>query len=133
MTRDLILGQLHPDMACAIALGIVEDLHVTVTADAISLFDPRLRSTRTQTGWLAGADPLDEATRVYLHARRDAMLTTARPSSYGSGWRAAAAAKTRDASNTKAIQAKTRAFQLLEQRGVIGNATRSGLTVNQPR
>jgi hypothetical protein len=92
------------------------------------IFDPRLGANRTQTNWLNGDDPLDEATRDYLKARREAMQNGPRPAQ--SGWAAASAARARDTANQRALQARARARQILEQRGVINQA---GLTVTPPR
>ena len=118
MARELILGQLHPDLACAIALGVVDNPQVTVTVDSITLTDPQRGNTRTLSAWL-GDDPLDQATREYLTARRDAMLHGQK--ARGPGWAGAAAIKARDQANARAIQARNRAREILQQRGVACN------------
>ncbi len=82
---------LRPDVACAIALGVVDNPNVTASLDALIVTDPRLRTTSTQTGWLNGADELIAATREYLTARREAMLHGPRPTP--SGWAATATIK----------------------------------------
>jgi hypothetical protein len=130
VARDPILGQLHPDLACAIALGVVDHSHVSVTVDALTLYDTHLRTSRSQTGWLDGDDPLDAATRDFLAARQEAMRNAPRPAQ--SGWAAASAVKARESANARAVQAKARAWQLLQERGVVSHARRAGLVVTQP-
>ena len=121
---------LHPDLACAIALSIVDNPHVTASLDALVVTDPRLGSSRTQTGWLNGTDPLLITTREYLTARRDAMLAS--PRGAPSAWAASSAVKTRETANARAIQARARALRLLQDRGVLHLARRSGMTVREP-
>src|SRR5260221_7537045 len=69
MSRGLILNQLDRDLACAIALGIVEQPSVVANADNITLQDAQTRIIGTEPGWLNGDDPLDAVTRAYLIAR----------------------------------------------------------------
>ena len=122
-------GTLHPDVACAIALGVVDNPNVTASLDALIVIDPRLRTSRTQTGWLNGTDPLLIATRAYLTARRDAMLNGPRPAQ--SGWAASSAVKARETANTRALQARGAALKLLQERGVLHHARRAGMTVRE--
>ena len=129
MARDLILGQLLPDLACAIALGFVEDPRVTITLDAITLADPRTRMTRTQNDWLSAADPLDLLTRQYLSARLEAMKSVLRPGM--PPWDRTRLIKAREVATSLALQAKTQAGQLLEDRGVLIAARKLGLKVNE--
>jgi len=129
MSPSLAGAALHPDLACAIALGVVDNPNVTASLDALVVTDPRLRTSRRQDGWLAGGDALIVATREYLTARRDAMLSAPRPGQ--AAWSASAAAKTRDTANVRANQARARALQLLQQRGVLHFARRNGLTVRE--
>lgn len=127
MSRDLILGELHPDLVCAVALGIVEHPRVVLTLEAVTLNDARLQSLGTQTNWLGTDDPLDMITREYLQARREAMQASAkRP---GGSWEAAKASKAREAANMRATQAKARGRSLLAERGVLAHARRLGLVV----
>jgi hypothetical protein len=126
MARELICGQLNPDLACAIALGFVEAPQVTVTVECFTLADPHQRTSLTQTAWL-GDDPLDAATREFLTARREAMLQgqkATRP-----GWMGTAAIRAREQASARAVQAKNRAWDLLRQRGVADHARLAGLTL----
>lgn len=130
----MIIGRLesvllHPDVACAIALGLVDNPNVTASLDALVVTDPRLRTTRTQTGWLNGPDPLLIATRDYLTARRDAMLNGPRPMQ--TAWAAASAVRVREAANARAIQARSTALKILQTRGILHYARRAGLTVRE--
>lgn len=128
MARDLILGQIPADVACAIALGFEDNHRVVVTPEAITLFDERLRTSRTQPGWLDSDDPLDQATREYLNARREAMLQG--PQANRSGWAGAAAIKARELANARAIQAKNRAWRILVERGFLDR--QPGLAATEP-
>jgi hypothetical protein len=118
---------LHPDVACAIALGVVDNPNVTASLDALTIVDARLRTTRTQTNWLDGVDALTVATREYLTARRDAMLNGSRPTQ--SGWAASATVKARETANIRANLARNTALKILQDRGVLHHARRSGMTV----
>ena len=129
MARDLLLGQLDPDLACAIALNFVEHDQVVITLEALTLNDPHQRTSRTQAGWLSNTDPLDQFTREYLSARREAMQSTSRASQ--SGWAGASAVKSREAANARAIQARSKAAQLLQARGVFRQARSLGLRVHE--
>ena len=128
MAREPILGQLDPDLACAIAAGLVEDRRVVVNLDAITLYDAHMQPVGTRSGWLTGTDPLDAATRDYLSARRDAILAGSRGPG-GSAWVAAGVARKRDEANRKAVEAKVRIRKLLEERGVLRRARAAGLAV----
>ena len=130
MARELILGQLDPDLACAIALGFVEDTRVTVTLNAVTVADPKTRASRTQSSWLGQVDPLDDLTHQYLSARLEAMKYVPRPGL--PAWDATRLIKARDGATTRAVQAKTQAGKLLEVRGVLSHARRLGLKVNAP-
>jgi hypothetical protein len=129
MISSLGSAALHPDLACAIALGVVDNPNVTATLDALVVVDPRSRTSHTQTGWLNGADALVVATREYLTARRDAMLNGPRPTQ--SAWSASAVVKAREAANMRAIQARNTALKILQTRGVLHHARRTGMTVRE--
>jgi hypothetical protein len=126
MARDLLLGRLHPDMACAVALSIVEDPHVVVNLESVTLYDESMRSLGCLRDWLTSDDPLDSATRAYLQAKRDHSRTTARGPGQ-TAWNAAAAAKSRDQATHRARQARDLGRQLLAERGVIARARQVGL------
>ena len=126
MSRDLILGQLDPDLACAVALGLVEHPRVAVSLEGLTLLDGSLQPVATVRDWLAADDPLDAATRAYLAARREATMTTVRRPGQ-SGWAAASVIKARDTANTRAAQARDLGRSLLAQRGVLAQARQLGL------
>ena len=128
MSRGLILGQLDKDLACAVALGLVESPRVAANPEAVTVHDAHMRPLGTVRGWLEGDDPLDVATREYLQARREANLTTT-PRPGQAPWMAAAAIRTRDAANQRARTARERARALLGQRGTFAAARAAGLTV----
>jgi hypothetical protein len=131
MARELLFGKLHPDLACAIVLGFVESNEVNASLDSVTLVDPQTRQGRTQSGWLKGDDPLDLLTREYLTARLEATRTLVGRNA--SGWAAASAVKSREAANTRAIQAKAQARELLRQRGILDCARSAGMTVFESR
>jgi hypothetical protein len=118
---------LHTDLACAIALGVVDNPNITASLDSLVIVDARLRTTRTVTGWLNGADALAVATREYLTARRDAMLSGSRPGQ--SAWAASAAIKARETANMRANLARNTALKILQDRGVLHHAPGAGMTV----
>jgi hypothetical protein len=126
MPRDLILGQLPKDLACAIALHIIEDNRVVANLEALTLHDERMRPLGTVRDWLAGDDPLDVTTRDYLKAKREASMTTM-PRPGQSAWAAASATRTRDAANQRARQARDLGRMLLAERGVLAHARQKGL------
>jgi hypothetical protein len=127
MSSELLFGQLHPEIACAVALAIVEDPRVVANVDSLTFHDPGMRPLGTIAGWLNGDDPLRQATREYLQAKREASMTTMRGPGGGSGWAAASAARTRDAANQRARQARERGRALLAERGVLAYARNKGL------
>jgi hypothetical protein len=126
MSRGLILGQLDRDLACAIALGLVESPRVAANPDAITVHDGAMRPLGTVRGWLDGDDPLDGATRDYLQARCEAYATTT-PRPGQPPWMAAAAVRTRDGANQRARTARELARDLLTQRGTFTQARAAGL------
>lgn len=128
MTRELILGTLAPDLACAIAAGFVEHRLVAVNLDALTLHDAHMRPVGTQRDWLDPADPLHAATRDYLTARRDAILAGSRGPG-NTAWGSAGVARKRDEANRKALAARARIRELLEERGVLTQARAAGLNV----
>jgi hypothetical protein len=126
MSRDRILGQLDRDLACAVALGLVEDPRVVANLDVITLHDAFMRPLGAERDWLRGDDPLDAATRDYLQARREAAMTTVyRPGQ--SAWGAASAIKARDGATSRARQARDLGRALLAERGVLARARQAGL------
>lgn len=128
MRGDLILGQLDRDLACAIALGFVEKPQVVANPLAITVHDARMRPLGTVSDWLAGADPLDVATKEYLEARQTATQAGMKKMGQG-GWAGSSAIKTREDANRKAIDAKNRGKQLLIERKTLEAARKEGLRV----
>ncbi len=115
MKRDLLLGEVDRDLACAIAPGFVEDPRVVAELEVIQIRDAAMRPLASQSGWLNTPDPLDAATREYLTARR-AMARV--PSG-----------EARQAAACKLITVKQRVRRLLVARGVLRKARAAGLTV----
>lgn len=127
MTREAILEDVDRDLACAVALGIVEYPRVIALLDAVTVHDAAMRPICTQRDWLDGTDPLDVATREYLMARREAMGAGAKK--LGAGWAAAGAARQRDTAIIRANEAKAQGRALLIERGVLDRARTAGLKV----
>jgi hypothetical protein len=126
--RTPILGQLDRDVACAVALAIVEHPNVIANLDSVTLLDASMRPLGTEPNWLGGDDPLDTLTRDYLRARREASTASVRRPGQ-TGWAAASAVKTRDEAIRRAQQARERGRALLVERGVIAGARQAGLKV----
>src|SRR5208282_5305993 len=105
MNREPILAQLDRDLACAVALGFIDMPRVVATLDSISLHDERMQPIGKESGWLAGDDPLDVATREYLLARRDLNMSTTRKHGQ-SGWAQSSAIKIREEALKKSAQAR---------------------------
>jgi hypothetical protein len=124
--RSPILGQFDRDLACAVALSLVEYPHIIANLNALTLLDAGMRPVGTEHDWLRGDDPLDVATREYLAARRDASLASVRRPGQ-TGWASASAVKTREEANSRARRARDLGRSLLIERGVIAHARRTGL------
>jgi hypothetical protein len=128
MRPDLILGQLPRDLACAIALGMVEAPRVGINLQSITLLDAQMRPADKLDNWLDGDDPLDVATRDYLKARQDA-IHAGRPRFGQTGWAAAGAGRAREEAVKRSLVAKTTAQKLLVERGVLEHARSIGMHV----
>ncbi len=128
MNSKLLLGTVPHELACAVALGIVEDPHIAPNADAVTVYDAHMRPLGTVPNWLAGNDPLDAATRDYLRAKREATMTTVRRPGQ-SAWNYSAATRARDGANERARQARALGRGLLAERGVLDYAQGNGLRV----
>jgi hypothetical protein len=115
MSRGLLLGELDRDLACAIALGFVQDPRVIADLECIHIRDTDLRPLASQSGWLNTSDPLDAATREYLVARREMARL---PSS-----------EARQVAVCNLIAVKQRVRQLLVARGVLRKARAAGLSI----
>jgi hypothetical protein len=115
MSRGLLLGELDRDLACAIALGFVQDPRVIADLECIRIRDRDLRPLASQSGWLNTSDPLDAATREYLAARRELARL---PSS-----------EARQVAACNLIMVKQRVQKLLVARGVLRKARAAGLAV----
>lgn len=131
MVGELILGKLDPDLACAIALGLVECPRVSVCLEGVSLYDERLNRIGSEREWLDPDDQLHQATRSYLLAQREMHRASARPAGYGSygSWEATANARKRQQAVTQALEARTVARLHLMKRGTLDAARRAGLAV----
>jgi hypothetical protein len=126
MTREFVMGKVDRDLACAIALSVVEFAGI-VTLDAVTIHDCQLQPVGTQRDWLGTDDPLDVVTRDYLLAWQEAMAGNAkRPAA---AWSAAGAVKTREGALQRAKQARLRGRGLLAERGVLESARAAGFTV----
>jgi hypothetical protein len=128
MPRGLILGKLDPDLACAIALGLVEHNFIVTNLESITIHDEDFQPLGQHRDWLTDEDPLDQATREYLSARRQALLA-ARQGEADNAWAAAAGLATREEANRRAVQARATGLAILEQRRVLECARAAGMTV----
>lgn len=129
MRTPLILGKIDRDLACAIALGLVQWPRVVANLNALTLCDERMQTLGSDPNWLQGDDPLDALTRDYLAARQQAMKANTRPPGYGHAWAASSANKVRDEANKTAIAARAKAVLLLNERGTLTAAKKQGLHV----
>ena len=128
MPRELILNKLDPDLACAIALGLVEHNFIQANLESITIHDEDFQVLGQQTNWLTEDDPLDQATRDYLVARHQALLA-GHHSESDNAWAAAEAIGTREEANRRAIAARTTARAILDERRVLESAKAAGMTV----
>jgi hypothetical protein len=128
VSREPLFGQVHPDLACAIALGLVDCPRVVVNEEGVTVHDEHMRPLGTARNWLSADDPLDAATREYLVARREAVMATA-PMRGRAPWALAAAARSRDLANKRAVQAREVARGLLAERDFFDCARAAGLKV----
>jgi len=128
MPRDLILNKLDPDLACAIALGLVEHNFIQANLESITIHDEAFEVLGHQTNWLTDDDPLDQATRAYLIARHQALLA-GHHSESDNAWAAAQAIGTREEANRQAVEARATAKAILEERQVLESAKAAGMTV----
>ncbi len=126
MSRDPILGKLDRDLACAVALSIVEAPHIVVNLESVTLHDERMRPLGTERDWLRGNDPLDAVTRDYLTARRAVNQAGVRRPGQ-TGWAAASSIRAREEAIRKAQEMRDLGFTLLCERGLIAWARRTGL------
>ncbi len=117
------------DLACAVALGLVEHPRLHANARQVTLLDQRGQALSVHPNWLSPADPLQQLTLDYLRARDEAHRTTDRPT-HG-GWSAAAGVKVREDAVLRANTAKRQATELLAERGVLVRAKNLGLRIVQ--
>jgi hypothetical protein len=128
MPRGLILGKLDPDLACGIALGLVEHNFIVTNLESITIHDEDFETLGQQRDWLTDEDPLDLATRDYLTARRQALLA-AHQGEADNAWAAAAGIASREEANRRAVEARATGRAILEQRRVLESARAAGMTV----
>lgn len=126
LLRSSILEHLDHDLACGIALGFFEHPRARVTLEAVTRYDRGYRVLGIEASWL-GSDPLDAATRDYLEARR--ALSRASGAGEKGRWSSAVAARAREEALTRAIDAKTRARDLLIGRDAWARAADAGMTI----
>lgn len=127
MSRDPLLNVLDRDLACAVALGYVDLPRVSTNTQTVTIHDANMGLVGSVPDWLSGPDPLDVATREYLHARQEATLAGTKPGARP--WEAAARAKSRDEATRRALEARARGKVLLDQRGVLTRARDEKLRV----
>jgi hypothetical protein len=128
MPRELILNKLDPDLACAIALGLVEHNFIQANLESITIRDADFQILGQQADWLTEDDPLDVATRAFLVARHQALLAGHHGES-DDAWAAAQAIGTREEANRQAIQARLTAKAILDERRILESAKAAGMTV----
>ena len=120
-------ARLNLDIACAVALGVVEHPCVNVNYSAIVFIDPDTRSEHKQSDWLDCSDPLHRATQDYLEARIEVLRTH---STYQrAGWSNIAAVKSRELATKRANDARGRAVAMLQERKVVDVAKSAGFNV----
>jgi hypothetical protein len=121
------MAEVDFDLACAVALGIVECNWYLANVHQLNVFDRHLQPVAEYSNWLQPDDPLHQATRDYLVARN--QVQQAVPRSYGQAgsWSNASQAKTRELSQMRANEARNFARQILHERGVITRAKSLGL------
>lgn len=115
------------DLACAVALGLVEHPRLLANARQVTLTDQRGQTLSVHPNWLSPADPVQQLTLEFLRAREEAQKTTAKPA-YG-GWNATAGVKVRDEAVMRANAAKRQAAMLLAERGALTRASTLGLRI----
>jgi hypothetical protein len=115
-------------MACAIALGMVEQPGVSASLEAITILDDNWQPLGTQTNWLGNEDPLEIATQEFLLARRDLMAANVLRWN-GGLWTAAQHVKSREAALVRSNQARLRCRILLAERGILVQARAAGRAV----
>jgi hypothetical protein len=129
--RHVALGEplvdfIEHDLACGIALGFFEYRRARVTLEAVTLYDRNLRVRDLKSNWL-GTDPLDQATREYLEARRALMRIA------GAGgkdaWSSPATAEEREDGLAQVVAARARARDILKERDAWSRARQAGMEI----
>lgn len=115
------------DVACGIALGVIDGGATTVTLETITRFDPTTRKHVSRTGWLQVYDTFGELTRECLLTRQKILAATPRPNA--PAWERARQIKEREEASTRFIRLRTEALRLLETRGVLAHARRVGMKI----
>jgi hypothetical protein len=126
LSRSRIVKHIEHDLACGIALGFFEHRRARVTLEAITLYDRGFRVRDLRPNWL-GAEPLDQATRLYLEARR--ALTRSTGAGTNGKWSSSAGATEREDALAQAMAAKLRARALLLKRDAWSRAREMGMEV----
>ena len=113
------------DLACAVALGIVEAPRMVVNLHQINVLDQRGTIMQSATNWIIPSDPLHQLTRHYLEARTEAQKASS-SNTYMKGYGNSTGIKSRDEANQRANLAKSKARQLLAEHGVLARAQSLG-------
>ncbi|MFT3880464.1 MAG: hypothetical protein QM703_12480 [Gemmatales bacterium] len=118
---------LDADLACAIALGVVENSRMVTTIQQVNVLDSS-GLVVPHKNWLRETDPLHQLTKQYLQAKAESQQSGVhqRPQA---GWNMEAALKARDQANERAMLILIQARQLLEARGVLKRAKLEGLRI----
>jgi hypothetical protein len=123
-----IVNSIEHDLACGIALGFFEHRRARVTLEAITLYDKSFRVRDLRPNWL-GEDPLDQATREYLEAGR--ALTRSSGTGANGKW-SSSAIQAREEILARALAAKARARDILQERDTWSRAREAGMAVLEP-
>ena len=118
---------LNLDVACAVALGLVEHPSVNVNYTTIVFIDPESRSEYRQSDWLDCSDPLHRATQDYLEARDEILRSQ---STYQrAGWSNIGASRSRELAAKRAKDARSRGIAIVHERKVVDVAKAAGFNV----
>jgi hypothetical protein len=114
------------DLACAVALGLIDSDRLVATAHQLTVLDPSARAVGVYSHWLRSDDPLHRATSDYFTARAAAVETPTTKSGITS-WLRRDSQQAASPSLDRATRAKQLARKLLTERGVFARAARLGL------
>lgn len=121
-----MLPLLDSELACAVALGVVEHPRLIANVYQITLLDHRGQALACLQDWLQESDRLHQLTKVNLKARAEAQQANVHYDCK-SCWSASSATMTSDTATQLVIQTRTLSKQLLAKRGVFTKAQSLGL------